>query len=193
MIFRACKKAIQEADLVFAWLTGDDDIIGTAWELGFAEGIRKPVVIGIPDGVHNTIPWFLEEASPYVVSGPNPETALKDFLVWLHWFFDSPPELTFWQQWGPRQWGELNLNIQHEVFGGRYRLDFAHLSSQVAIEIDGFTYHGDDAHFTNDRKRDRELSEAGWKVCRFTAKEVMAAPEKCCKQAEAIIRQNVAA
>jgi very-short-patch-repair endonuclease len=65
---------------------------------------------------------------------------------------------------------------QHPI--GRYRADFVvfHRYSplRVVVECDGFEYHGRTREQdTHDKKRDRYMSQNGYRVLRFTGSEIM--------------------
>lgn len=75
------------------------------------------------------------------------------------------------------------------VPGRRYILDVAFPKARLAVEIDGWQYHGkhlDD--FKRDRERDRLLVLNGWFVLRFVAGEVRKDPEYCVAMVEQCIR-----
>lgn len=59
------------------------------------------------------------------------------------------------------------------VPGRRYRIDIALKEEQIAIEIDGWQYHGKykSAH-ESDRERQNLLAISGWLVLRFTAGQI---------------------
>lgn len=120
------------------------------------------------------------------VRAPDPASALRAVLAPPA--TESPAEEAFWAAW--RAGGGPDLAVQHEVLGGRYRLDFAHLASRTAIEIDGLAYHNGQTAFQRDRERDRRLTAAGWRVVRFTAKEVFANGAKCAAEALAFCRSD---
>ena len=63
--------------------------------------------------------------------------------------------------------------FQGAVPGRRYRIDIALEAEKIAIEIDGWQYHGKfkSAHET-DRERQNHLAVAGWLVLRFTAGQI---------------------
>ncbi|MDU0347814.1 endonuclease domain-containing protein [Actinomyces sp. MRS3W] len=42
----------------------------------------------------------------------------------------------------------------------------------LVLELDGYTYHEDEFQFARDRRRDRELVRQGYRVVRFTRKDV---------------------
>lgn len=52
------------------------------------------------------------------------------------------------------------------------RLDFAYPEKRVAIEADGFRYHGDRQAFDVDRARGNEIQAMGWLVLRITSKHI---------------------
>lgn len=58
------------------------------------------------------------------------------------------------------------------MFEGRYRLDFAHPSTKTAIELDGFKAHSSTRQIANDRRREREVRNAGWEFIRFGGHEI---------------------
>src|SRR4051794_30262182 len=61
---------------------------------------------------------------------------------------------------------------QHEVEVAEhtYRLDYAIIGQQrrIAVELDGFEYHGHRQAFTYDRLRQNDLQAAGWMIARFS-------------------------
>lgn len=57
-----------------------------------------------------------------------------------------------------------------EVAGRRYRLDMAYPEHRVAIEADGWEWHGQRGAFDADRQRANELVAAGWRILRFTSR-----------------------
>lgn len=71
----------------------------------------------------------------------------------------------------------LHPHAQREFEGAvprsRYRIDIALEAEKIAIEIDGWQYHGKfkSAH-ESDRERQNHLAVAGWLVLRFTAGQI---------------------
>ena len=53
------------------------------------------------------------------------------------------------------------------------RLDFADPVLKLAIEADGWAYHGARGQQQRDKSRDRRLAQEGWLVLRFTADEIL--------------------
>jgi very-short-patch-repair endonuclease len=61
---------------------------------------------------------------------------------------------------------ELNVNVLgHEV-------DFLWRSARVVAEVDGYAFHGSARSIAEDRRRDAELTAAGFRVLRFTWTDV---------------------
>lgn len=56
-------------------------------------------------------------------------------------------------------------------------LDVAWPQLKVAVEIDGFEFHGSRESFHADRKRDAALTAAGWLVLRFSIETIAAMPD----------------
>lgn len=51
-------------------------------------------------------------------------------------------------------------------------VDAVNFKARLIVEVDGFSYHSSPEQYTRDRKRDRVLTLAGWRVLRFTHTEV---------------------
>ncbi|WP_445168486.1 DUF559 domain-containing protein [Mycolicibacterium sp. Dal123E01] len=61
---------------------------------------------------------------------------------------------------------------------GGYIVDIAFPAQRVAIEIDGWAFHSDQAAFQNDRVRQNRLALQGWQVLRFTWLDLTQHPER---------------
>lgn len=63
--------------------------------------------------------------------------------------------------------------------GGRWiaRVDFVYPDIKLIIELDGERYHSDRNSFRKDRRQQNDLVLEGYRVLRFTAWDVFAAPE----------------
>jgi very-short-patch-repair endonuclease len=62
------------------------------------------------------------------------------------------------------------------VMVGGYEVDFLWRAERVVAETDGFRFHSDRAAFELDRARDADLQAQGYRVLRFTYRQVMEAP-----------------
>ncbi len=189
-VVKHCLGAIDKADLVFAWLDCAD-AHGTLVELGYAVAQGTPIIIGVPHGLDlaSLGVWFpLYLPAVEVRYADTPAEALRPELHRLGWLydFDSPLEEEFWQAC----YYQSELTPQVEVLDGKYRLDFAHLPTRTAIELDGFNYHNDNCQFQRDRQRDRELTLAGWTTVRFASTELKQDIHKCVTQAYGVIKQR---
>jgi very-short-patch-repair endonuclease len=60
-----------------------------------------------------------------------------------------------------------------------YELDFAHPQLQIGVEIDGYQYHSEYDQRQKDYVRERNLLSQGWKIVRYTAREVLNDPDVC--------------
>lgn len=55
--------------------------------------------------------------------------------------------------------------------------DIVFEQQMLVIEIDGFAWHSDRARFQQDRSRQNRLTNAGWRVLRFTWRDITERPE----------------
>jgi very-short-patch-repair endonuclease len=63
--------------------------------------------------------------------------------------------------------------FENAVPGRKYRLDIAIPASKLAIEVDGWQWHGKHkGDFTRDRERQNLLTLHGWRILRFTAGQI---------------------
>lgn len=75
---------------------------------------------------------------------------------------------------------EYNLRI------GIYQCDFGFLNNKLDVEIDG-AWHLSEKQKFKDSLRDKYFIENGWKVLRFTAKEILDDSNKCIE----VLRQHI--
>lgn len=61
---------------------------------------------------------------------------------------------------------------QTQVRCGKYRIDLALPSYNLALECDGKAYHSAPSQKARDRRRDAYLTEHGWKVLRFSGSQI---------------------
>ena len=205
IVTQLCLKAIQKADLVFAWIDSPD-CYGTLFELGYAKALGKNIAVYFkqapflgsdtmrpwPYGEEEELPdplfelWFTYFACQGQTAMGTPVEALKDAIVALGWniIYESPLEQSFAEEWG-RQGLHLlySLTSQHPIKNGTYRLDFAYPPLQVGIELDGYTYHSDRETFTRDRQRQREIEAQGWRIIRFSGDEIRKDVVRCVQEA----------
>jgi very-short-patch-repair endonuclease len=201
LTLQRCLRAIDRADIVFAWLW-DLTAYGTLAEIGYAKGRGKIVIVASPeepgtvddfyedavDGVdrhalnmHEL--WFAFTLADTVITAATPLEALKQFAD-LNPKLESPIEEAFWHAYLNARPPELEgLRAQYEVLGGKYRLDFALPDVKVGIELDGYAYHSSPEAFTQDRKRERDLNLAGWRIIHFSGSEINRDANGCIQQA----------
>jgi very-short-patch-repair endonuclease len=70
---------------------------------------------------------------------------------------------------------------------GHVTADFVWRERRLIVETDGHRFHGNRHAFERDRRRDQRLLAAGWRVVRFTWRQVIDHPE----EVVAILRQLV--
>lgn len=78
---------------------------------------------------------------------------------------------------------------QHPVtVGGReLRIDVCYPELRLAIESDGFAFHGARDAFEDDRERQNLLVIAGWTVLRFTWRQICSRPAWVASQVDQAI------
>jgi predicted transcriptional regulator of viral defense system len=71
--------------------------------------------------------------------------------------------------------------------GGGFEVDFAWPDRRLAIETDSPTFHGTHRALENDPRRDRALMLAGWRVARFTDRDLKERPEAVIRELRAML------
>jgi hypothetical protein len=89
----------------------------------------------------------------------------------------GPPRVPQWVQQYPIRLGN----------GRSVRLDAAYPQARVAIELDGAAFHGSREARERDLRRDTALAALGWVVLRFSYARLMADPEGCRREIEAVV------
>jgi hypothetical protein len=72
------------------------------------------------------------------------------------------------------------------------RLDAAYPVARVAVELDGAAFHGSRAARERDIRRDSALAALGWVVLRFSYARLMADPESCRREIQAVVARRLA-
>lgn len=70
----------------------------------------------------------------------------------------------------------------------RFSLDIAFPALKIAVEVDGWEFHGKykSAHL-KDRERQNLLTLHGWRILRYTAKQILGNVEQCKKEIEQLV------
>jgi very-short-patch-repair endonuclease len=79
---------------------------------------------------------------------------------------------------------EVNVRL------GPYEVDFLWSAERMAIETDGFRHHGNRAAFEADRSRDAHLQGLGYRVLRFTYRQVRDEPRQVGAALRALFAQS---
>lgn len=94
----------------------------------------------------------------------------------------SPPHDLLWNSISTRRHDAVR-EYANAVPGRKYRLDIAIPSVRLAIEVDGWEFHGKYlADFQRDRQRQNLLTLNGWRILRFTAGEIYKEMDRCIEQ-----------
>lgn len=70
-----------------------------------------------------------------------------------------------------------------------YRIDYAIFGREIkiAVELDGFEFHGSRQAFSYDRLRQNDLQAAGWTILRFSYDSIRCETARCVAQLQAIL------
>ncbi len=81
---------------------------------------------------------------------------------------------------------EVGLNERN------YRIDYAIFGEEIklAVELDGFEFHGSRQAFSYDRLRQNDLQAAGWTILRFSYDSIRNETSRCVAQLQAILEQD---
>jgi very-short-patch-repair endonuclease len=74
---------------------------------------------------------------------------------------------------------------------GPFEVDFIWRDLSLIVETDGFRHHGSRAAFESDRARDARLQALGYRVLRFTYRQVREAPEAVVASLRSVISHGV--
>lgn len=70
---------------------------------------------------------------------------------------------------------------------GPFEVDFLWREARVTVETDGFRHHGDRLAFERDRARDAALQAMGYRVLRFTYRQVREDPDAVVRRLRAVL------
>lgn len=100
---------------------------------------------------------------------------------------ESPVEELLWAAVQNSEFRELEgLAIQQSV--GFYRVDFGLPELRIGFEVDGYEFHSDPLTFDRDRKRHRDIERQGWRLVRFSGREVVKDAHRCAVEMAAAVR-----
>jgi very-short-patch-repair endonuclease len=94
----------------------------------------------------------------------------------------SEPEIRIWLKLRAKRFGEVKFRKQKVV--GHYIVDFCSNEPKLVIEIDGDTHAGRDEY---DAIRSRFLEEQGYRVIRFSNRDVMTNLESVLETIAAVV------
>jgi very-short-patch-repair endonuclease len=79
---------------------------------------------------------------------------------------------------------------QYNVYVEGELVDTVWPEHRLIVEVDGWSFHRSKRSFTDDRRRDRELVRAGWRVVRFTAEDVTDRPGAVAAELSEMLRDG---
>jgi predicted transcriptional regulator of viral defense system/very-short-patch-repair endonuclease len=79
------------------------------------------------------------------------------------------------------------VNRFSAVPGDGFEVDFTWPDQRLMVEVDSHRYHGSRAAFERDRRRDQKLIAAGWRVVRFTWRQVFGQPDEVAATLRALL------
>lgn len=113
---------------------------------------------------------------PRAPGGPALRRALRAYQVEWEWT-RGELERRALALFGAAGMSRPDVNAWIAVSGDGCEVDFSWPSLRLAVEADGWETHGDRRAFEEDRRRDAALVAAGWRVLRFTWRQVVHEPE----------------
>lgn len=92
----------------------------------------------------------------------------------------SPPHEILWTQ-AAKLWGGKAVHEYRNAIPSRdFRLDIAFPDVKLAVEVDGWQFHGKfKSGFHKDREKQNLLTENGWRILRFSAKAIFNDVDAC--------------
>lgn len=85
----------------------------------------------------------------------------------------STPQQKLWRRVIRRWLGQAKWEYRGAVPGRRHRIDIAFPSLQLAVEVDGWQYHGRHKQdFRRDREKQKLLTLNGWHLLRIPAGDI---------------------
>jgi very-short-patch-repair endonuclease len=178
-------QGVFQADIVYGFFDKGSVPNDLCAQLGLAVGLKKTILLAMHKDTELRNPlfaFFSAFADEFLFDAIDPTVALLTLLHRREWLCQSPIEVAFHK--AARTEG-LFLCCQFPV--GPYRLDFADPPTKVAIETDGQDWHASKEQRTHDARRDRYLTEEGWRVLRFTGTEIYRDVQRCVKQVVDIV------
>jgi very-short-patch-repair endonuclease len=79
------------------------------------------------------------------------------------------------------------VNALVDLEGDSVEVDFSWLARGLIVETDSFRFHGTRRAFERDRRRDQRLLLAGWRVVRFTWRQVQGRPDDVARTLRALL------
>ena len=102
----------------------------------------------------------------------------------------TEPEKRLWQGCLKPLAKELSVRIYRQRPMLRYIVDFEIRDARVVVEVDGESHYLDEQARREDEVRDLELARFGYRVLRFTNKEIMENLEGVCQRIREVVLER---
>jgi very-short-patch-repair endonuclease len=79
-------------------------------------------------------------------------------------------------------------SVTTQVVCGKYRIDLVLMGPRIAIECDGKDYHSSPEQKAHDRRKNAYLRRKGWKVIRFSGRQINKDLRKVLQRIEEAVR-----
>lgn len=79
-------------------------------------------------------------------------------------------------------------SVTTQVWCGKYRIDLALMGLRIVIECDGKDYHSSPDQKAHDRRKNAYLRRKGWKVIRFSGRQINQDLRKVLQRIEEAVR-----
>ncbi len=125
------------------------------------------------------------------------ERILLGALVWNQ-YTTTPSIVGIWDSIRGFEKPPTDVVIAPSYHTNGYCVDFAVFINardkepiKIAVECDGYDYHSSPEQLMRDKRRDRTLEIAGWRMMRFTGSEITANAESCAKQVAELVKSEL--
>ncbi len=99
----------------------------------------------------------------------------------------SPVQEALWAAVSAR-WPHAVEDYNKAIPGRKFEIDIAFVDERVALEVDGWQFHGKFlTDFKRDREKDKLLTLEGWRILRFTAEEIRMDINACLEQVSRVL------
>lgn len=125
-----------------------------------------------------------------LASAPRSPLALRRILRSEIPLVRSPAEVAFMRICDRAGLDPPLVNHRIEADGRTFEVDFHWPQLRLAIEVDGYAFHGGRSRANSDRDRDQTLAIAGWLIHRFTRDQITSNPAEVERRVQLLHRRR---